>query len=899
MPQMWAGARRVSRVSTALYRRYRPDTFEDVIGQDHVTLPLRAALKANKVSHAYLFSGPRGCGKTTSARILARCLNCVQGPTDTPCGQCASCRELATGGPGSLDVVEMDAASHGGVDDARDLRERAAFAPVRDRFKIFIIDEAHMVTSQGFNALLKLVEEPPDHVKFIFATTEPDKVLNTIRSRTHHYPFRLVPPDVLQPFLQHLCDAEHVRVDDGVLGLVMRAGSGSVRDTLSVLDQLMAGAIDGALDYQQTVTLLGYTDTALLDQTVEALAQGDGAGAYRVIERMVDSGHDPRRFVEDFLQRLRDLMIIAVAGEQATQVLTGTPVDQLQRMHVQADTWGGAALSRAADLTDQALRTMVGATSPRLQLELLIGRILVPSQVADISIPQGAQAPLATPSGRAVNAGGPSSVSATSPVDLPVSQSDEHFGAEQAKEQVRRALHPDQETPRVPAEARPSRPLPDTPLVPTPSAGYEQPRDNEAVEVDSPSARPFEARTQYSEVPKQPAPVTASVSHHHQTHDIADQIRRRWPEIVDALETIARVTWNMVTKYGQLGEVSERSVVVLLPSQGQKINFEQHQRARDIARAIEQVVSVRVEVYAEVGHINRGTTPPPAPRSTRGSAQGVSAPHHLGAGAVGAEQSARPTDRGTHDNQAVLPRRNSASSMSGRSESKSPYDVAVGQSGDIAWAQPVAPVSEVLLGGGEDPEPAWTEPVAPVPFSTSAAVSEPAASHPVEEWPEPVAVAADEGESTPKTDLYAEPEAPIPPQLVASEALPVASPVAVEAEREVAQLDTKTSTSTFRTGLGGRTLQVVSNDEPEEVQEPELDETLGEKQDDAPASVKRYSEAVAEVDSLPQPQQSPRIQAADDESASPDDEDADMAPNIGLPAVLSILGGKIIEEKEE
>ncbi|WP_157098263.1 DNA polymerase III subunit gamma and tau, partial [Pauljensenia hongkongensis] len=374
-------------MTTALYRRYRPDTFDEVIGQEHVTEPLKAALRANRVTHAYLFSGPRGCGKTTSARILARCLNCAQGPTDAPCGQCASCKELATGGSGSLDVVEIDAASHGGVDDARDLRERATFAPVRDRYKIFIIDEAHMVTNQGFNALLKLVEEPPEHVKFVFATTEPERVIGTIRSRTHHYPFRLVPPDVLGPYLKELCAQERVRVGDGVLPMVMRSGGGSVRDTLSVLDQLMAGAIDGEVSYATAVALLGYTDSALLDESVDALAGGDGAGAYRVVERMVESGHDPRRFVEDLLQRLRDLLIIAVAGDGARDVLSDAPADQFERMQLQAKNWGPKGLSRAADLVDEALRSMTGATSPRLQLELLVGRILVPVAPAQ---PEGA-----------------------------------------------------------------------------------------------------------------------------------------------------------------------------------------------------------------------------------------------------------------------------------------------------------------------------------------------------------------------------------------------------------------------------------------------------------------------------------------------------------------------------
>jgi DNA polymerase-3 subunit gamma/tau len=371
-------------VVAALYRRYRPETFAELIGQSQVTDPLRTALRTDRVNHAYLFSGPRGCGKTTSARILARCLNCAEGPTDTPCGVCPSCVELSRDGSGSLDVVEIDAASHNGVDDARDLRERAVFAPARDRFKIFILDEAHMVTPQGFNALLKIVEEPPEHVKFIFATTEPEKVIGTIRSRTHHYPFRLVPPAQMLDYVQQLCTSEGVEVEPGVLPLVVRAGGGSVRDTLSLLDQLIAGtettaAEAGLINYARAVALLGYTHGALLDEVVDALGARDAGAAFGSVDRVIQTGQDPRRFVEDLLERLRDLIIVAATSGNAASVLRGVPQDQLDRMAKQASTFGPAELSRSADVVNAALTEMTGATSPRLHLELMVARILVPA----------------------------------------------------------------------------------------------------------------------------------------------------------------------------------------------------------------------------------------------------------------------------------------------------------------------------------------------------------------------------------------------------------------------------------------------------------------------------------------------------------------------------------------
>ncbi|MFF5476818.1 DNA polymerase III subunit gamma and tau [Streptomyces sp. NPDC012935] len=369
--------------SLALYRRYRPESFAEVIGQEHVTDPLQQALRNNRVNHAYLFSGPRGCGKTTSARILARCLNCEQGPTPTPCGECQSCQDLARNGPGSIDVIEIDAASHGGVDDARELREKAFFGPASSRYKIYIIDEAHMVTSAGFNALLKVVEEPPEHLKFIFATTEPEKVIGTIRSRTHHYPFRLVPPGTLRDYLGEVCGRENIPVEDGVLPLVVRSGAGSVRDSMSVMDQLLAGAREEGVTYAMATSLLGYTDGSLLDSVVEAFATGDGAAAFEVVDRVIEGGNDPRRFVVDLLERLRDLVILAAVPDAAEKGLIDAPADVLERMQAQAGIFGAAELSRAADLVNEGLTEMRGANSPRLQLELICARVMLPAAYGD------------------------------------------------------------------------------------------------------------------------------------------------------------------------------------------------------------------------------------------------------------------------------------------------------------------------------------------------------------------------------------------------------------------------------------------------------------------------------------------------------------------------------------
>ena len=601
-------------MTTALYRRYRPDTFQQVIGQEHVTEPLMAALRANRVNHAYLFSGPRGCGKTTSARILARCLNCEQGPTDTPCGVCPSCVDLATGGSGSLDVVEIDAASHNSVEDARELRERASFAPARDTYKIFILDEAHMVTNQGFNALLKLVEEPPPHVKFIFATTEPEKVIGTIRSRTHHYPFRLVPPPVLEDYLRQLCHSEKVEVGDGVLPLVVRAGGGSVRDTLSVLDQLIGGS-DGKVDYEQAIGLLGFTDISLLDQCVDAIAARDGAACFEVVQRVVSSGHDPRRFVEDLLQRLRDLLILAVAGDQAQAALGSLPVDQLERMQVQARALGAGQLSRCADMCAAALGTMVGATSPRLQLELLMARLLV------VGLAQPTTAPRSLPGGGSQGAAGAQGQDGAGRASVGSGRTPEGSGREAARAALQRAnmaIPVLAEAPSGPgvgggvgmnvpvapsAPAAPSVPgsVPGTPSVPAgPSAASAASRAPAARSAAGagPATAGSAAQTRSAAQAANSAAVRPAQGPGAGSSSPSELIRNRWGEVLAKVKAASRVTNALVGANAQPGKVSGETFTLIFASPGLVRSFNSGRHPQVVAGALYEALGLRLQVQA-------------------------------------------------------------------------------------------------------------------------------------------------------------------------------------------------------------------------------------------------------------------------------------------------------------
>ncbi|MDX3097569.1 DNA polymerase III subunit gamma and tau [Streptomyces sp. ME19-03-3] len=602
-------------MSLALYRRYRPESFAEVIGQEHVTDPLQQALRNNRVNHAYLFSGPRGCGKTTSARILARCLNCEKGPTPTPCGECQSCRDLARNGPGSIDVIEIDAASHGGVDDARDLREKAFFGPASSRYKIYIIDEAHMVTTAGFNALLKVVEEPPEHLKFIFATTEPEKVIGTIRSRTHHYPFRLVPPGTLREYLAQVCEREAIPVEAGVYPLVVRAGAGSVRDSMSVMDQLLAGAGEAGVTYAMATSLLGYTDGALLDDVVDAFAAGDGAAAFEVVDRVIEGGHDPRRFVADLLERLRDLVILAAVPDAVEKGLIDAPDDVVERMRAQAGVFGAAELSRAADLVNTGLTEMRGATSPRLQLELICARVLLPAAYDDERSLQARLDRLerrASAGGFAASPGGPAAPVADMGEPLPPGGGPAAARAAMGgPARPAEAAVPVRTPAPAPTPPPPAAPEPTPAPTPAPAAPPAQPPAAQRPGAwptatapgggQRPGAWPTAAAAPAppAQAPAQAAP-TAPTAPAAQSVGDASRVHQMWPTVLEAVKRLRKVTWILLDQNARLVGFDGSTLQIGFDNPGARDSFANRGHEEVLRQAISEALGVQWHIEAIV-----------------------------------------------------------------------------------------------------------------------------------------------------------------------------------------------------------------------------------------------------------------------------------------------------------
>jgi DNA polymerase III subunit gamma/tau len=619
------------RQSLALYRKYRPATFAEVRGQEHVTEPLRQALRSGRINHAYLFSGPRGCGKTSSARILARSLNCVNGPTPDPCGVCDSCVALAPSGPGSIDVIEIDAASHGGVDDARDLREHAFYAPVAGRYKIYIIDEAHMVTQQGFNALLKLVEEPPPHLKFIFATTEPDKVIPTIRSRTHHYPFRLMPPSVMRELTEEILNAERVTFDPAVLPLVVRAGGGSARDTLSILDQLLAGSDEAGIRYERAVSLLGYTDASLLDEIVDAFAAPDGAAVFGAVNRVIEGGYEPRRFATDMLDRFRDLIVLASVPGAISTGLLDVPPDRAEALRGQAERYGLASLTRAADIVATGLDQMRGATSPRLLLELMCAQVLLPAAATDerslLARLERLEAGAAT--ARAGTAPAPVQVPAAAsdvypervrpaPQPTPSPDGGAKRGAEQPAPSAEQpgSAHPDR------PEAQPAAQPPETTQPARQPGAYGQAG---GAQRQAPVPSPAPAFTHAPGAPGTPSAPAAPRG----TVTI-DALRQAWPNVIEAIRAKSRVAW-IVIRNASAASFDEGVLTLRFPRQGDVKGFQGTKYEDLLKQELNAMFGVNVVIRAITGGGDApspGRRPGPAPAAPAAPAQAQTPPDH-------------------------------------------------------------------------------------------------------------------------------------------------------------------------------------------------------------------------------------------------------------------------------
>lgn len=925
-------------MTTALYRRYRPDSFAQVIGQEHVTVPLANAIDKHRINHAYLFSGPRGCGKTTSARILARCLNCAQGPTATPCGQCDSCTDLATGGPGSLDVIEIDAASHGGVDDARDLRERATFAPTRDRYKVFIIDEAHMVTPAGFNALLKIVEEPPEHIKFIFATTEPDKVIGTIRSRTHHYPFRLVPPEPLMQYLETLAGYEQIPIAPGVLSLVIRAGGGSVRDTLSVLDQLLAGATQDGVSYDLAVNLLGFTPENLLDDVVNALAAEDSPTVFRVVDQVVQSGQDPERFVQDLLERFRDVVIVRAAPEQAAGILHGMPEDQLRRLEAQAQQLGAAEVSRAADITAAALTQMNGATSPRLHLELLMARLMLPAtdeterglaarmdrlerRIEYGGVPE-ASAGNPQPRQPAPQAAAPAEETGLSGAAAARAALLREREAEEASEE-QSAVEPQQPAAQPQPAPRPERqPEPQARPEPTPEPQQAEP-------VNDQPAQPVQSNVPEVAVPPQ-APATPEQPTEQRAAQQPSQVemaRRAWPEVLEFLKNESRLIWMTVNGNAQVVGFDGKLLTIGFDNDGARNTVQMRGGANLLSAGFNHVLGIQPELDLISGTPDGGSPkgssrparqqPQPArqrpqarpeqpsaaeqQRPTQNPAQPAPPVAPQNAADPTPQASAQPSSPQPPQQPAQPPQQSQprpAPQSAPQPAPVHPQPPATGVAGwgtgqpDQAWGQPEPDWGEPDPNWGPPDDDEWMpneDPWNPQPPENSATPQPPQQAEPAEtqqsapQQPAPV-----------EEPSSAEPEIATGPDPVASDGYAGFIPRNEQAEEPVIPAFAK-SEAELRQEFQRRFGDVIPGSSGKK---PQQDSPK-------PASGSRFADMVAQYGG--QPQSGSESETAPQEEKTPDDDDDDYASEddeiiedsglAGRSVVENVLNGRLVEER--